>query len=171
MVEIVSDKFKLRPFKDEDAHAFSVGINTKQIDRDTTIPLPWDYDSVRWWIGYITDAATRKPMPELHFVIEIDGRLAGSIGIINIDGHKAEIGYWLKEEHAGSGIMTKVVELISNHAFKKMNLKRLFAPVITHNKGSARVLEKNGFEKEGTLRKYYLKHGKLVDAYCYSKVV
>lgn len=171
MVEIKSDKFKLRPFRDEDAQEFYLGINTSQIDRDTTIPMPWERDSISWWIGFINDAATRTPLPELHFVIEIDGELAGSIGIINVDVHKCEIGYWLKEKYSRKGIMTEAVKLITDYAFTKMKLKRIFAPVLTHNKGSAIVLEKNGFEMEGVLRKFYLKHGKYVDALCYAKVV
>ena len=171
MVEIKSKNFKLRPFRDDDAHIFYLGINTPQIDRDTTIPMPWELDSVSWWIGFINDAATRTPLPELHFVIEIKGELAGSIGIINIDGHKCEIGYWLKEAYAGKGIMTQVVKEVTDYGFSKLKLKRIFAPVLTHNQGSAAVLTKNGFVNEGTLRKFYLKHGKYVDAFCYAKVI
>lgn len=170
MVEITSDTFKLRPFRLEDAEEFFLGINTQTIARDTTIPLPWDFDSIKWWIGFINDAALRFPITELHFVIEVDGRLAGSIGIINIDVHKAEIGYWLKDEYAGKGIMTTAVALVTDHALQKMNLKRLFAPVLTHNKASAKVLKKNGFIMEGTLRNFYLKDGKYIDALCYAKV-
>lgn len=170
MVEIISDNFKLRPFRLEDAEEFYLGINTQTIARDTTIPLPWDFDSIKWWISFINEAALRFPITELHFVIEVEGRLAGSIGIINIDIHKAELGYWLKDEYAGKGIMTKAVGLVATHALQKMNLKRLFAPVLMHNKASARVLAKNGFEKEGILRKFYLKDGKYIDAICYAKI-
>ena len=171
MVEINSGSFKLRPFRKEDAEIFHMGINTTRIERDTTIPVPWALDSVIWWIGFITDAAARTPLTELHFVIEVEGELAGSIGIINIDVHKAEIGYWLKEEYAGKGIMTNVIKLVADQAFEKLNLKRLFAPVLTHNKASAKALEKNGFLMEGVLKSFYLKNGKYIDAFCYAKVV
>jgi len=171
MVEIKTDSFKLRPFQSEDAEVFHLGINTNRIARDTTIPLPWSLDSVKWWIGFINDAATRQPITELHFVIEVEGNLAGSIGIINIDGHKCEIGYWLKEEYAGRGIMTKVVKLVIEHAFEKLRLKRIFAPILPHNKASAKVLENNGFQMEGVLKSFYLKDGKYIDALCYAKVV
>lgn len=170
MVEIFAGDFRLRPFRKEDAEIFHKGINADRIERDTTIPLPWDLDSIEWWIGFINAAAERNPVSELHFVVEIEGKLAGSIGIINIDGHKCEIGYWMQEGYEGKGIMTKVVGLVSDYAFKQLNLKRLFAPILTHNKGSSRVLEKNGFEMEGVLRKFYLKNGEYIDALCYAKV-
>ena len=170
MVEISGSNFKLRPFNSQDTKIFHLGINSQRIATDTTIPLPWALDSVMWWIGFINEAAKQMPVTELHFVVEVDGKLAGSIGIINIDGHKAEIGYWIKAEHAGKGIMTEVIGLVSDYAFKKLNLKRLFAPVLTHNKSSAKVLEKNGFAMEGVLKSFYLKEGKYIDAWCYAKV-
>jgi ribosomal-protein-alanine N-acetyltransferase len=170
MVEIFAGDFRLRPFTNEDAEVFHKGINSPRIGRDTTIPLPWAVDSILWWIGFISAAAQKMPLSEIHFVIEVDGKLAGSIGVINIDGHKCEIGYWMQEEYEGKGIMTKVVGLVSDYAFDTLKLKRLFAPILTHNKASGRVLEKNGFQMEGTLRKFYLKDGEYIDALCYAKV-
>lgn len=150
--------------------AFVAGLNTKTIERDTTIELPWKLDSASWWISFITDAALKDPVPEIHFVIEINGALAGSIGIINIDGHKGELGYWLSDDYKGHGIMSEVVGEVANYGFDKLDLKRIFAPVLTHNKASARVLEKNGFMLEGTLHKYFKKGGKFLDALCYAMV-
>lgn len=170
MVEINSDKFKLRPFRQEDADAFHMGINTQRIAKDTTIPIPWGLDSITWWIGFINEAATHTPLLELHFIIEIDGKLAGSIGIINIDGHKCEIGYWIRPEYSGKGVMTKVIAEVVDYAFNKLKLKRIFAPVLTHNKASAKILEKNGFLIEGVLKSFYFKDGKYIDALCYAKV-
>jgi ribosomal-protein-alanine N-acetyltransferase len=170
VVEILTEKFRMRPFVPSDAAAFVAGLNTKTIERDTTIDLPWKLDSADWWISFITDAALRAPVPEKHFVIEVDGRLAGSIGIINIEGHRGEIGYWIVDEHAGKGIMTEAVKQMVDYCIEDLGLVRIFAPVLTHNKGSARVLKKNGFELEGTLQKFYKKNGKFVDAWGYAKV-
>jgi ribosomal-protein-alanine N-acetyltransferase len=170
VVEIVKDKFKMRPFAASDAMAFVAGLNNETVARDTTIELPWGLESAQWWISFITDAALKKPVPEQHFVIEIDGMLAGSIGLINIDGHKGEIGYWLLDSYAGKGIMTEVVAEMVKFGLDELGLVRIFAPVLSHNKASGRVLEKNGFELEGTLRKFYNKKGKYIDALCYAKV-
>ena len=48
---------------------------------------------------------------------------------------------------------------------------RLTAAIFTGNTGSARALEKNGFEMEAPLlRKCYLKNGRFIDATLYAKV-
>ena len=170
MVEITKENFNMRPFKSSDAMAFVSGLNTKTIANDTTIELPCTMDGANWWIAFILDAEKKKPIPEKHFVIDIDGTLVGSIGIINIDKHKGELGYWLADKHFGKGIMTKAIKEMVSYCTKEIGLKRIFAPVLPHNKASARVLEKNGFELEGILKKYYRKDGKYIDALCYAYV-
>lgn len=163
-------KFSLRAFNKDDAVDFHALINTPKIAADTTIPLPWNYDHIVWWIGFITEAAKKTPKSEQHFVIEIDGKLQGSVALINIDGHKGEIGYWLDQKYAGQGLMTAAIDQVTDYAFKELKLARIFAPVLPHNVASGRVLEKNGFIKEGILRNYYFKDGKYVNALAYAKI-
>jgi ribosomal-protein-alanine N-acetyltransferase len=162
--------FKMRSFKGSDAMAFVTGLNTKSIANDTTIELPCSLDSAKWWISFIQDAEQKKPIPEKHFVIDVDDTLVGSIGIINIDRHKGELGYWLVDKYSGNGIMTDVIKQMVKYCTDDIGLKRIFAPVLPHNKASARVLEKNGFQLEGTLRKYYYKDGDYIDSLAYAYV-
>lgn len=166
---IKTGRFILRPFKPEDALTLSVRINTASIEKYTTIELPWSIDFAAWWISFISEEATKRPISEIHWVIEVDGEFAGALGIINIDVHKGEIGYWLDEKYKGQGIMTEAVKRVTEYGFKKMPLKRIFAPVLPYNKGSMRVLEKNGYELEGTFKKHFNKKGKLWDALIYAK--
>lgn len=170
MVDIVKIAFKLRPFVMADVENLVLGLNKKTIARDTTIDLPWDENKASWWISFINDAAEQSPISEKHFAIEADGKLVGSIGIINIEGHKCEIGYWLSDDYAGRGIMSQAIGEAVQYGAKNLRIKRFFAPVLTHNKASVRVLEKNGFEYEGCLRKFYLKDGKYIDALGYALV-
>lgn len=167
---IAKEKLKLRSFGEQDIMPFVTGINTKTIERDTTIRLPCTIGGAAWWISFIQDAEKRNPLPEKHFVIEVDEQFAGSIGIINIDEHKGELGYWLVDQHVGKGIMTQAVATMVDYAINELKLVRIFAPVLPHNRASARVLEKNGFIYEGTLKKYYKKDGKYVNALCYAWV-
>lgn len=168
MVEVTKTKFKLRTFQDCDAEAFVAGINSESIARDTTIELPWDVERAKWWIAFIQDAQNRQPLTEKHFVIEVEGTLAGSVALINIDGHKTEIGYWLIDEYAGQGIVSSAIAEVIKYARQELGIKRFLAPVLLHNKASVRVLEKNGFELEGVAKKLYLKNGKYLDAYQYA---
>ncbi|KAI9194459.1 hypothetical protein LWI28_006230 [Acer negundo] len=86
-----------------------------------------------------------------------------SIGYISIrpesgddDRCRAHIGYAVAEGYWGQGIMTMALKLAISKVFEDMreSLVRLEALVEVENKGSQRVLEKVGFQKEGLLRKY-----------------
>lgn len=73
-------------------------------------------------------------------VIEVDGVVAGNVGIWDGDGGR-EIGYWIGREHWGRGVATAAVGL----ALALEPTRPLHAHVATHNLGSLRVLERNGF--------------------------
>jgi RimJ/RimL family protein N-acetyltransferase len=49
------------------------------------------------------------------FIIEIKGKLAGSIYLWDIQkNHKARVGYWLGKEYRNKGIITKALKIITN---------------------------------------------------------
>jgi ribosomal-protein-alanine N-acetyltransferase len=73
------------------------------------------------------------------------------------------IGYFLDREHNGKGYMTEAVQLAVDFAFNHLKLHRIEAGVMPHNKGSIRVLEKSGFQKEGIARKNVKINGKWED--------
>ncbi len=66
--------------------------------------------------------------------------------------------------------MTKVRKVFIKYAFKQYKLRRIYALCRTHNKASARVLEKSGFKLEGTIKNDVLKDGKYYDGYLYARV-
>lgn len=64
----------------------------------------------------------------------------------------ATIAYWIVPEYWGNGYGTDAVGALCEHAFGDRRLHKLRADVLDSNDGSRRVLEKLGFEREGTLR-------------------
>lgn len=64
------------------------------------------------------------------------------------------LGYWMGVPHAGKGRMTRAVAAIVEFAFTNLKLHRLEAACIPDNAPSIRVLEKNGFTREGFARAY-----------------
>jgi len=108
-----------------------------------------------------------------HFVIDINNEAVGAISIWAKDKYnptKAKISYWIAPKFRGKGIMTKIVKLVTNYAFKKYKFIRIFGNVRTFNKGSARVLEKAGYKLEGILRKDVIKDGKYTDTMIWARV-
>lgn len=99
-------------------------------------------------------------------------KVIGIIDIFNVDltHRKAEVGYWLGRKNWGKGVMSEALELISSFAFDELKLHRLEAKVYGGNKASCRVLERNGFIKEGFLREAIYKWAKFHNIYVYGKL-
>lgn len=81
----------------------------------------------------------------------------------------ATIGYFLSESHWGKGIATEAVNRLLDFLFTDVNVNRIQAEVMPPNENSKKVLLKNGFVYEGTLRQAMLWSGKgIVDLEIYS---
>lgn len=95
-----------------------------------------------------------------------NNELIGTCGFhaLEKDHFKAEIGYELHPDYWGSGVMAEVIAKVVNYGFNEMGLNRIEAFYDPLNHASRRVLEKNGFEFEGILRKRFFEKGKFVDA-------
>jgi len=79
------------------------------------------------------------------------------------------IGYFLAESNWGRGIATEAVSLLIRYLFTEADLNRIQAEVMPRNEVSKKVLLKNGFIKEGTLRQATLWSGKgIVDLEIFS---
>lgn len=105
------------------------------------------------------------------FAIIVDNTVVGSIGIFrqeNIHRQTAELGYYIAEEYWGKGIMTEAVRQICEYVFSESDIIRIYAEPFAYNIASCRVLEKAGFQYEGTLRSNAVKNGKVMDMKMYS---
>ena len=81
----------------------------------------------------------------------------------------AEVGYWLGRAFWGRGIATAALRLLTAHAFAAdPELRRLWAVPFVTNVASARVLEKAGYTREGTLRQSAIKDGRVLDQFMYA---
>lgn len=91
----------------------------------------------------------------------------GSAGLIDVDleGRKAELGYWIEPDEQGNGYATEAAQLVLTHAFDQLGLHKVWARTVHDNEGSKRVLEKLGFQQEGVLREHWLGLDRYVDEY------
>jgi ribosomal-protein-alanine N-acetyltransferase len=69
------------------------------------------------------------------------------------------LGYGLAEKRQGEGIMREALELAIDYAFKHMNLHRLQANYMPHNRRSGGLLRRLGFTVEGYARDYLFLNG------------
>ncbi|WP_247729153.1 GNAT family N-acetyltransferase [Halovivax limisalsi] len=100
---------------------------------------------------------------------DADAVRLGTIGVTptNDVWGTAEIGYSIHPDHWNEGHATAAVELVCRYAFDERRLAKLFAKTYATNPASGRVLEKNGFEREGTLREEAFVAGERVDVVRY----
>ncbi len=119
------------------------------------LPRPYTSRSADSWIEHRADYAQRRP--EISFVIrDPAGTIVGSVGVDDLRdprAHNGELGYWLDPAERGRGLATRAVGAFISYAFGGLGLARLTAHTLVFNFRSVRVLEKNGFVREGRLRR------------------
>jgi len=80
-----------------------------------------------------------------------------------------EIGFQIRsEDNRNKGYGTEAVRLLVEYLFTTKNIERLQATTDIENKASQHVLEKNGFVKEGQMRKVLFRNGSFHNTYIYS---
>jgi RimJ/RimL family protein N-acetyltransferase len=169
---IKTKKFILRPYRMSDAKVVTPLLNNWNVAKNlSSLPFPYELEHAHEFIKKTNGEMKKKDTENFVCVIEIDGKASGAIDIHHIKhGHKAEMGYWLAENHWGEGIMTEVVKKFMQLVFVKFKLRRICAKAYESNKGSMRVMEKAGMEFEGIEKKGALKDGKYIDLYVYAKM-
>lgn len=93
-------------------------------------------------------------------------QVIGTCTLFNLDvtHRRAEIGFAVARSEWGQGVATKATAGLISFAFEKLNLHRLEADADPRNGASLRVLERNGFQREGCLRQRYHQDGEVQDA-------
>ena len=89
---------------------------------------------------------------QLPFAVEYDGEFVGQLTVNNIvrgSAQFASIGYWIDQEHAGKGIMTRAVAMAIDHCFGPIGLHRIEVAIRPENVSSLRVVEKLGINEIG----------------------
>ena len=158
----------LRRWDLTDAESLAQYANSRKIWRNVRdgFPHPYTVADAEEWL----EAGSRS---DLFFALATEREAIGGIGLhpqSDVYRLSAEIGFWLGEPYWNQGIMTRAVSVLSDLAFRDFRFVRLSAQVFAWNPASARVLEKAGYQREGTLRKGVLKDGHLIDCFLYGKL-
>ena len=97
------------------------------------------------------------------------GTLVGTCTLhaLSEEHRRAEVGYTLARAAWGRGYVAEALPALIGFAFETLELHRLEANVDPRNERSIRVLEREGFEREGHLRERYHVQGEVQDALLY----
>lgn len=98
-----------------------------------------------------------------------------AIGLIGANAEwtpwlQAEVGYSLLNRYTGKGYGSEALGAMAAYLLSQCRFHKLTAQVVEGNWPSRRVLEKNGFRLEGTLRENYLLRGEWVDDWLFGKL-
>ena len=170
----IDENYYLDVFQFSDAERLAEAIGDEEIAKNTlTIPHPYSPMDAEWWLAN-RGIADKGKIQRNWAIRNQKGEVCGGIGFhlkYGPEAHKDEMGYWLMKSLWGKGLMSKAVGIFCEFVFEKNPfLVRLEAPIFEGNERSARVLVKNGFKKEGRMRKAYLKNGEFIDSILYAKV-
>lgn len=160
--------------KIEDRHfeeVFEIYNNDKVFEYCGIIPKH-NKDTVKNMIGHFErDYNKRSRIKWGIFANTEPDRLLGIIEAVDFNQkvNVVTIGYYLSESQWGKGIATEAVKILIDFLFMDVNVNRIQAEVMPLNETSKKVLLKNDFIKEGTLRQATLWAGKgIVDLEIYS---
>ena len=172
MEQFETQRLRLRPWRKEDLEDFhryckdpEVGPNAGWKPHES---LEESWSILKGWL-------TPTEEDEIWCIEEkASGKAVGSIGLHKEDRRPGVpackmLGYVLARPCWGKGYMTEAVAPIIDHAFRREKLRLLSVNHFTFNDRSRRVIEKSGFQYEGTLRQGAVLHdGRVADLRCYS---
>lgn len=161
---------KIRKWNLSDAKDLAAALSNKKILDNLRDGLPYPYTE-QDGADYISAMLAADENETFAFAITVDDKAVGSIGVFrqeNIHRQTAELGYYVAEEYWGKGIMTEAVKQICAYVFDNSDIIRIYAEPFAYNVASCRVLEKAGFQYEGTLRSNAVKNEKVIDMKMYA---
>ena len=156
----------------------------KSKDLDTVYEIHSDQEVMRYY-GVLPYDSSEKAQKHLDWLSSLHNENKGLRPIITIKDednyigdvgyydyekrhNRAEIGYILGKDYWGKGIMSEALEAMLNYGFNVMGLNRVQALIDPRNTASLSLVEKYGFQYEGTFREYEFEYDEYINLGMYS---
>jgi len=165
-------RLRLRPFDDADAEDLLALHSRADVLRYWDAP-PWR-EPVRAerFISVCRQMAEEGTGVRVAVDRDTEGAFIGwcSLSRWDPDHRRASLGYCFADSAWGHGYATEAARGLLRWAFDTLDLNRVQAETDTRNVASARVLEKLGFMREGTLREDCVVNGEVSDSWVYGLI-
>lgn len=161
-------RLRLRPFTDADGDALFALHSSAYVLRYWDSP-PWSERAcAERFIAACQQMADEGTGARLALDRLSDGAFIGWCGLTrwNPDYRSASLG----DAAWGYGYATEAASALLEWAFDTLDLNRVQAETDTRNVASARVLEKVGFMREGTLREDCVVNGEVSDSWVFGLI-
>ena len=164
-----TSRLQLRPFDDEDADALFALHSNANVLRYWDAPA-WS-SRARGEVFITTCRELVEAGTGARLAVErtSDRTFIGwcAVSRWNADFRSASMGYCFDDAAWGHGLATEAARALLEWAFDSLDLNRVQAETDTRNVASARVLEKLGFVREGTLREDCVVNSEVSDSWVY----
>ncbi len=165
-------RLRLRPFQEADASDLLALHSSVSVLRYWDAP-PWSQpERAERFITGCRQMAEEGTGARLAVDRVSDGAFIGwcSLNRWNPEYRSASLGYCFDDAAWGHGYGTEAARALLRWAFDTLDLNRVQAETDTRNAASARVLEKLGFVREGTLREDCIVNGEVSDSWVYGLI-
>jgi RimJ/RimL family protein N-acetyltransferase len=162
-------RLRLRPFADADAAPLFALHSSAAVMRYWDSPAWSEPARAERFIAMVRKAADEGTGVRVAVERASDGAFVGWCALTgwNPDYRSASMGYCLSEAVWGHGFATEAAHAVLRWAFDTLDVNRVQSETDTRNVASARVLEKAGFVREGTLREECVVNGEVSDTWVF----
>lgn len=159
------EEITLHPVEPDDADYFASLLDDPEVRRTIASDHPMSVADEREWIESFDEHTPDGMM----LVICVDDEPVGNVGLNQVVQRwgKGELGYMIEPDAWNQGYATDAVGTVLDYLVDELRFEKLTARVFETNPASARVLEKVGFEHEGTFRDHAFVDGERVDLELY----
>ncbi len=167
---IRTERLLLRPTTVADADVLYELRRNEDVMRYIDRPRPDSINDILALIQKIQDRFESNDGISWALALPDTDRYIGTISFHEImKAHfRAEVGYMLHPDFHGKGIMSEALQAVIAHGFNNMGLHSIEAHLDPCNVASARILERNGFVREGLFKENHYWQGRFNDTAIYS---
>jgi ribosomal-protein-alanine N-acetyltransferase len=168
MLEVLeTERLLFRPYELSDAPRAQKLGNDKDIAQTTFLSYPYTLEIAENWIKGHSNLIENGEAYPFAVVLKSEQQLIGTMTIrVDKNHNKGELAYWIGKAYWGKGYATEASKKIVEFGFEELKLNRIWAPVMTKNKASGKVMQKSGLRYEGTLNQDILRWDKFEDVGC-----
>ena len=169
---LADGRIVLRPWRIADLAMVELASRDRAITVGTSVPSPYTEAAGDAWLARQHTQRENRTGISLAIADARGGQALGYVGVSGVVWRhlRGSLGYWVTPSRRGEGLARAAVGLLVPWAFSGLGLVRVEAVVAVDNRASQRVLEGNGFEREGLLRSYYELHGVWTDMVMFARL-
>ncbi|MCH4886851.1 GNAT family N-acetyltransferase [Acidaminobacter sp. JC074] len=166
-----SKRLIFEPLSEDILNDMHTYVSDEDVSRFIGWPLTKELEETKDYLNKLFENEKNKTHEYASMVF--DGRHIGTVMLFNFsyEAKNLEIGYVMHRDFWHKGLMTEAVSLMMDYIEKETDFHKVCARVVSGNMASGKVLEKNGFDREGLLKDQYYIDNKYYDALYYGKII